>query len=96
MIRRKLTGTGTCVSTTPGHRARRFVARFHRDGELTGVLGWNMPKQAPAAPSGARQSALSRNRRNISARCSLNRPLAESSSNPSIDSALARRGAIVL
>jgi NADPH-dependent 2,4-dienoyl-CoA reductase/sulfur reductase-like enzyme len=26
--------------------ARRFVARYHRDGELIGVLGWNMPKQA--------------------------------------------------
>jgi NADPH-dependent 2,4-dienoyl-CoA reductase/sulfur reductase-like enzyme len=24
----------------------RFVVRYHRDGELTGVLGWNMPKQA--------------------------------------------------
>jgi hypothetical protein len=25
--------------------ARRFVARFQRDGRTTGVLGWNMPKQ---------------------------------------------------
>ncbi|MFD8963863.1 NAD(P)/FAD-dependent oxidoreductase [Streptomyces sp. NPDC059568] len=25
--------------------ARRFVARFHTDGVVTGVLGWNMPKQ---------------------------------------------------
>jgi len=24
----------------------RFVVGYHRDGELTGVLGWNMPKQA--------------------------------------------------
>jgi NADPH-dependent 2,4-dienoyl-CoA reductase/sulfur reductase-like enzyme len=24
---------------------RRFVARFRRDGRVTGVLGWNMPKQ---------------------------------------------------
>jgi NADPH-dependent 2,4-dienoyl-CoA reductase/sulfur reductase-like enzyme len=26
--------------------ARRFVARYHRAGVVTGVLGWNMPKQA--------------------------------------------------
>ncbi|MGW2048847.1 NAD(P)/FAD-dependent oxidoreductase [Streptomyces sp. NPDC001858] len=26
--------------------ARRFVARFRVDGRVTGVLGWNMPKQA--------------------------------------------------
>ncbi|MGW1752788.1 NAD(P)/FAD-dependent oxidoreductase [Streptomyces mirabilis] len=26
--------------------ARRFVARYRSDGVLTGVLGWNMPKQA--------------------------------------------------
>jgi NADPH-dependent 2,4-dienoyl-CoA reductase/sulfur reductase-like enzyme len=25
---------------------RRFVAAYRRDGEITGVLGWNMPKQA--------------------------------------------------
>lgn len=25
--------------------ARRFVARYSREGEVTGVLGWNMPKQ---------------------------------------------------
>ncbi|WP_086664821.1 NAD(P)/FAD-dependent oxidoreductase [Lentzea kentuckyensis] len=25
---------------------RRFVARYHSGGELVGVLGWNMPKQA--------------------------------------------------
>ncbi|MEV6237695.1 FAD-dependent oxidoreductase [Lentzea sp. NPDC051838] len=24
----------------------RFVVRYHRDGAVTGVLGWNMPKQA--------------------------------------------------
>lgn len=26
--------------------ARRFVARYRLDGVVTGVLGWNMPKQA--------------------------------------------------
>ncbi|MGW1787284.1 FAD-dependent oxidoreductase, partial [Streptomyces sp. NPDC002143] len=26
--------------------ARRFVARYRVDGRVTGVLGWNMPKQA--------------------------------------------------
>ncbi|MDX3748255.1 NAD(P)/FAD-dependent oxidoreductase [Streptomyces sp. AK08-02] len=26
--------------------ARRFVARFRSEGRVTGVLGWNMPKQA--------------------------------------------------
>jgi NADPH-dependent 2,4-dienoyl-CoA reductase/sulfur reductase-like enzyme len=26
--------------------ARRFVAVYRRDGQVTGVLGWNMPKQA--------------------------------------------------
>ncbi|WP_369253957.1 NAD(P)/FAD-dependent oxidoreductase [Streptomyces sp. R35] len=26
--------------------ARRFVARYHSEGRVTGVLGWNMPKQA--------------------------------------------------
>ncbi|MFT7869143.1 MULTISPECIES: NAD(P)/FAD-dependent oxidoreductase [Amycolatopsis] len=26
--------------------AGRFVAQYRRDGEVTGVLGWNMPKQA--------------------------------------------------
>ncbi|MEV0590644.1 NAD(P)/FAD-dependent oxidoreductase [Nonomuraea cavernae] len=26
--------------------ARRFVALYHRDATITGVLGWNMPKQA--------------------------------------------------
>ncbi|MGK3204446.1 NAD(P)/FAD-dependent oxidoreductase [Amycolatopsis sp. MEPSY49] len=26
--------------------AGRFVARYHRGGEVVGVLGWNMPKQA--------------------------------------------------
>lgn len=25
---------------------RRFVAHYHREGELVGVVGWNMPKQA--------------------------------------------------
>jgi hypothetical protein len=25
---------------------RRFVAVYRRDGKVTGVLGWNMPKQA--------------------------------------------------
>ncbi|WP_329108671.1 hypothetical protein OG792_08450 [Micromonospora sp. NBC_01699] len=25
---------------------RRFVALYRRDGRVTGVLGWNMPKQA--------------------------------------------------
>ncbi|WP_229812426.1 NAD(P)/FAD-dependent oxidoreductase [Lentzea flava] len=25
---------------------RRFVVRYHRGGEVVGVLGWNMPKQA--------------------------------------------------
>jgi NADPH-dependent 2,4-dienoyl-CoA reductase/sulfur reductase-like enzyme len=35
------------VSVVEGSTAeRRFVARYHRDGELVGVLGWNMPKQA--------------------------------------------------
>ena len=30
----------------PGEQGkRRFVARFRRDGRVTGVLGWNMPKQ---------------------------------------------------
>jgi hypothetical protein len=24
---------------------RRFVAQYRRDGRVTGVLGWNMPKQ---------------------------------------------------
>jgi NADPH-dependent 2,4-dienoyl-CoA reductase/sulfur reductase-like enzyme len=38
---------GPEVSIVEGSLAeRRFVARYHRDGELTGVLGWNMPKQA--------------------------------------------------
>jgi NADPH-dependent 2,4-dienoyl-CoA reductase/sulfur reductase-like enzyme len=27
------------------HASRRFVARFSQDGRVTGVLGWNMPKQ---------------------------------------------------
>ncbi|MFF0817230.1 NAD(P)/FAD-dependent oxidoreductase [Rhodococcus sp. NPDC003318] len=26
--------------------ARRFVARYRKDGNVTGVLGWNMPKQS--------------------------------------------------
>ncbi len=26
--------------------AGRFVAQYRRDGAVTGVLGWNMPKQA--------------------------------------------------
>ncbi|MET7335380.1 FAD-dependent oxidoreductase [Nonomuraea sp. NPDC005650] len=26
--------------------ARRFVARYHSEGVVTGVLGWNMPKQS--------------------------------------------------
>ncbi|MET8764463.1 FAD-dependent oxidoreductase [Lentzea sp. NPDC004782] len=35
------------VSVVEGSVAEgRFVVRYHRDGELTGVLGWNMPKQA--------------------------------------------------
>jgi hypothetical protein len=25
--------------------ARRFVAAYRRDGKVTGVLGWNMPKR---------------------------------------------------
>ncbi|MEV7040607.1 hypothetical protein [Amycolatopsis sp. NPDC051061] len=29
-----------------GVRAGRFVAQYRRGGEVTGVLGWNMPKQA--------------------------------------------------
>ncbi|WP_112263847.1 NAD(P)/FAD-dependent oxidoreductase [Lentzea terrae] len=38
---------GPEVSVVEGSLAeRRFVVRYHRDGELTGVLGWNMPKQA--------------------------------------------------
>ncbi|WP_045316213.1 NAD(P)/FAD-dependent oxidoreductase, partial [Lentzea aerocolonigenes] len=38
---------GPDVSIVEGSVAEgRFVARYHRDGELTGVLGWNMPKQA--------------------------------------------------
>ncbi|NKE61088.1 NAD(P)/FAD-dependent oxidoreductase [Lentzea sp. PSKA42] len=38
---------GPDVSIVEGSTAeRRFVARYHRDGELVGVLGWNMPKQA--------------------------------------------------
>lgn len=35
------------VSIVEGSVAeRRFVARFEHDGGVTGVLGWNMPKQA--------------------------------------------------
>ncbi|SEH02069.1 Reductase C-terminal [Nonomuraea solani] len=35
------------VSIVEGNLAeRRFVATYHRDGQVTGVLGWNMPKQA--------------------------------------------------
>lgn len=35
------------VSVVDGSLASgRFVARYHRDGEFVGVLGWNMPKQA--------------------------------------------------
>jgi NADPH-dependent 2,4-dienoyl-CoA reductase/sulfur reductase-like enzyme len=35
------------VSVVDGDVAdRRFVARYRRDGKVTGVLGWNMPKQA--------------------------------------------------
>ncbi len=26
--------------------SRRFVARYHHDGRVTGLVGWNMPKQA--------------------------------------------------
>lgn len=38
---------GPDVSVAEGSVAeRRFVAHYHRDGELVGVLGWNMPKQA--------------------------------------------------
>ncbi len=38
---------GPDVTIAEGSLAdRRFVARYHRDGELVGVLGWNMPKQA--------------------------------------------------
>ena len=35
------------VSIVEGEpRAGRFVARYHQDGRVVGVLGWNMPKQA--------------------------------------------------
>ncbi|WP_073483209.1 NAD(P)/FAD-dependent oxidoreductase [Streptoalloteichus hindustanus] len=35
------------VSIVEGSTAdRRFVATYHRDGAVVGVLGWNMPKQA--------------------------------------------------
>jgi NADPH-dependent 2,4-dienoyl-CoA reductase/sulfur reductase-like enzyme len=35
------------VSIVEGEvRAGRFVAQYRRGGEVTGVLGWNMPKQA--------------------------------------------------
>ncbi|MGN9845667.1 NAD(P)/FAD-dependent oxidoreductase [Nonomuraea sp. H19] len=35
------------VSIVDGQVAdRRFVAAYRRDGKVTGVLGWNMPKQA--------------------------------------------------
>ncbi|WAL69336.1 FAD-dependent oxidoreductase [Amycolatopsis cynarae] len=34
----------TIVDGDPARR--RFVARYHRDGVVTGVLGWKMPKQA--------------------------------------------------
>jgi NADPH-dependent 2,4-dienoyl-CoA reductase/sulfur reductase-like enzyme len=38
---------GPDVSVVEGDVAeRRFVTRYHRDGEVVGVLGWNMPKQA--------------------------------------------------
>lgn len=84
------------VSVVEGSLAERcFVVRYHRDDELTGVLGMEHAQAGPPAPPG-HHPALSRNRRNISARCSLNRPDAESSSNPSIDSALASRAVIVL
>jgi NADPH-dependent 2,4-dienoyl-CoA reductase/sulfur reductase-like enzyme len=39
--------TGPEASIVEGSVAEgRFVAHYHRDGEVTGVLGWNMPKQA--------------------------------------------------
>jgi len=35
------------VSVVDGSIAEgRFVARYHRGGEVVGVLGWNMAKQA--------------------------------------------------
>ncbi|MEU7893407.1 hypothetical protein AB0B45_11125 [Nonomuraea sp. NPDC049152] len=35
------------VSIVDGDVAdRRFVATYRHNGEVTGVLGWNMPKQA--------------------------------------------------
>jgi hypothetical protein len=34
----------TVVDGDPANR--RFVARYERNGTVTGVLGWNMPKQA--------------------------------------------------
>jgi NADPH-dependent 2,4-dienoyl-CoA reductase/sulfur reductase-like enzyme len=38
---------GPEVSVVEGSLAeRRFVVRYHRGGEVVGVLGWNMPKQA--------------------------------------------------
>ncbi|MEV4755824.1 FAD-dependent oxidoreductase [Micromonospora sp. NPDC049559] len=37
---------GADVTVVEGDPAgRRFVARYERDGRVTGVLGWNMPKQ---------------------------------------------------
>jgi NAD/ferredoxin-dependent reductase-like protein len=33
----------TLVEGDPANR--RFVARYERNGRVTGVLGWNMPKQ---------------------------------------------------
>jgi hypothetical protein len=33
----------TVVEGNPANR--RFVARYERNGTVTGVLGWNMPKQ---------------------------------------------------
>ncbi|QFZ19080.1 NAD(P)/FAD-dependent oxidoreductase [Saccharothrix syringae] len=38
--------SGADVSVVDGDvEARRFVARYERDGRVVGVLGWNMPKQ---------------------------------------------------
>jgi hypothetical protein len=28
---------------------RKFVAHYHQDGDLVGVLGWNMPRELRAA-----------------------------------------------
>jgi NADPH-dependent 2,4-dienoyl-CoA reductase/sulfur reductase-like enzyme len=40
---------GTEMSVVQGDPAqRKFVARYHSDGDLVGVLGWNMPRELRA------------------------------------------------